>query len=606
MGTTRISGQSCGPNVIGGSNANRSRSFSGGPLVVTAEYRTQAEAIITAFNNEITGTVEGHSADQRRVRVYSANNNFTAPVRYTLSHKPLVAVGPVAGGWGGDPHTKLFQNAKLDGFFDPLADADMSPNSCYTMATQAHATNATHYSAFRGFVESGGNFLIQCESITHYEQQQTGNWFQTTGGFNLFGNSSLYPSRPSGTTNTDLAYPNPAMPYTQFIGGFASNQDGAVSEFSLAPGSNLANDAMFAVRNTNSGWTTTHHAAVSKLPTFGGGGGHVFTLANHDYFRDLTTEGAYNTTSLERINGQRMILNAVLIPAQRGGCALQIPLVKGFKRVQVTNDTVPVGSVNPGDQVTWTVEYINDSLVGVPNFQIEDILDAGQTYNGPLTVTFTGGAGTTAAANASYTGVAPNANLLAPGAYLGPGGKITVQIKTTLNQLKTYLNHPTARGTGLPSEGIKTDTVDSQTEPTVAGYTVHCPTANYPAAGGCFPQADYRAWSCPTCPNLAPTGIVTVIPTSAPVTVSGQVITDGGRGINLASVRIQNAVTGEVKTAVTNHFGYFTFTGIPSSQFYLIEVDNRQYVFSPPRHSLMIEDNIAGLTFIGSPNTGTR
>lgn len=575
VNATRISGQSCqtGPSDFG---------FSGGPLVVVQEYAVLALPIITAFNNEIDGT-------SNDVRVYQTNAAVNAPIRYTLTHKPLIAVGPVDGGWGGDPHTTLFTEAKLTGYFAPVEDIDIGPGSCYTMATQAHATSAPFYNSFRGFVENGGNFLIQCESITHYEQNQNPR-FQTANGFNLFGNSSQFPGRTIGTSSTQVTYPNPAMPFSQFVGAFASNVDGAVSEFSVIGGdANFINNTLSAVRNTSTGWTTAHIAAVGRIPTSTGGGGHVFTIGGHDYYRDTTPTNA----SLERRNAQRMILNAVLVPSERSGCSLSIPIVKGFKQVEylpnTPDDAVPVGVFNPGDTITWTIRYINDGLVPVTNFQIVDPLQSGLIYQGPLVVT-TNGSGTIASANASYNGTGNN-NMLASNAVLGIGGMITVKVRTTVTQWTTYLNHPTAYGTGMPEGGERTDTVDATTPGTFGGYPIGCqPGSN------CYPQEDWQT------PSLDPTGILLVGPTSAPASVEGRVIDAGGRALSRINVEIYNVQTGEIKAVTTGSFGTFKFDYLTTAQFYVVSVSGKRVHFPIDTHSFTLLDNVVGLTFVaGDP-----
>src|SRR5690606_24621765 len=79
---TRVYGQNC----KNGGNYD----FAGGPLVISQEYVAQAAPIIEAFNAEI-------SSNSGKVRVYRTTQPTTAPVRYTLTHKPLVAVGPDGG-----------------------------------------------------------------------------------------------------------------------------------------------------------------------------------------------------------------------------------------------------------------------------------------------------------------------------------------------------------------------------------------------------------------------------------------------------------------------------------------------------------------------------
>jgi CSLREA domain-containing protein len=69
-------------------------------------------------------------------------------------------------------------------------------------------------------------------------------------------------------------------------------------------------------------------------------------------------------------------------------------------------------------------------------------------------------------------------------------------------------------------------------------------------------------------------------PTAANVSISGRVITPNGRGINRTMVTITNQ-NGEVKTSVTNSFGFYRFSEIESGQTYIIQAISKRYLFSP-------------------------
>lgn len=566
VNATRTFGQSC-------NDGPASRAFSGGPLIISQEYVGLATPIINTFNGEITGS-------SNDVRVYTANAQFTAPIRYTLTHKPLVAVGPVNGGWGGDPHTTLFNEAKLQGYYAQVNDSTIGTGSCYTMATQAHATSAPFYTGFKNFVENGGNFLVQCESITHYEQNQFPR-FQTSLGFNLFGSSSQFPSRPDGTSSTNVNYPNPAMPFNQFVGAFAADVSGAVSEFSVVGGDgNFINNTLSAVKNNSSGWETAHVAAVGRIPTTTGGGGHVFTLGGHDYYRDTTPTDA----NLERRNSQRMILNAVLVPARRPACSLEIPLVKGFKSVRMHTNTGPI-TLTPGDTVEWTVQYINSGLAPVVGFQINDPIETPDlSYVAPLTITLDGGA--TGSLNGSYNGVGNN-NMLQAGAVLPPGGRITIKVKTLVNNVGVHLNQATGSGPGMPDGGVKTDTYDNDlNNQTVGGYLIDC-TAN-----DCFSQAPWH-----TAADNDPTGISLLPPSSAPASVGGRVQNSGGNGIGGVSVSLIRVSDGEIWHALSNTFGYFSFQQIPTGQTYIVSVNSKRHSFPVNTLTIALTDDITDIVF---------
>ena len=95
-GGVDVGGQDCTTETV-------NTPFAGGPLIIPAQYRAAALAVITTFN--------GLSGSSEDVRVYNVNSNFVAPVRYTLTHKPFAAVGPDGGGFGSNVYTTLFNSA---------------------------------------------------------------------------------------------------------------------------------------------------------------------------------------------------------------------------------------------------------------------------------------------------------------------------------------------------------------------------------------------------------------------------------------------------------------------------------------------------------------
>lgn len=97
--------------------------------------------------------------------------------------------------------------------------------------------------------------------------------------------------------------------------------------------------------------------------------------------------------------------------------------------------------------------------------------------------------------------------------------------------------------------------------------------------------------------------IVTVFrpgaPTAASVTVGGRVVTFNGRGIAKARVMMTDA-NGEMRTALTNSFGYYRFAEVEVGQTYIISVRSKQYLFNP--QVLTILEELSDLDFIGFPN----
>lgn len=573
---TRQYGRSTNCGDINGGNY----SFRGGPLVIPVEYTGLADPVIAQFNSEI-----GDSRDW--VRVYRTTAPTTAPVRYTLTHKPLVAVGPDGGGHGDGVYQRLFNRAKITSApntnaWDYVENDILTPDSCFTIAAQAHAAdNAVNYiQTYRNFAMNGGNLLLQCKSVETFENHLGFGLFQTTNGW-----TNIFTTNTNGSdVDTPLVFPNPAMPFNQFVGDL-DNEPGYVTEYSVGATSSIRPGTLIAARNSfltgpYRDYSNRNVATVSRIGS-SQAGGHVFELGGHAYAYD----GSTFENQLDGINGARMALNTLLVPATRPGCSLAQPQVLGFKHVRLVTDVNGNGFINQGDTVEWTINYINTSSQPAINFQIEDVLQTGVviTATGAQTVTPVG-PGTSAAKNPNYNG-AGNNNLLAPGATLGAGERITVVIPTTVTASSgQVLNHPLATGSNMQVSGVTTDTIDNGT---ITGHDVTVPTGSYP-------QDPWQTG------GLDPTGIQILSPSAADASVRGSVRTPSGHGIGRAIITLTDLETGDVRTTTTSSFGRFSFTEVESNRFYIISVSQGRYEFTPSEYSFMVNDDVAGLTFIGT------
>lgn len=544
--------------------------FSGGPFIVTQEYDTAAvRALITSFNS-------GAGDD---VQVYKTNAAVSADIRYTLTHKPKIAIGPDGGNFGSGVHQALFDSAGIGpAYYDSVTDDIVNSNSCYTLATQAHSTSSNFVNLYKQFVQSGGNLLLQCASINTFENNINGR-FQTTLGYTVFGTND-------GTAvSTPLLYPDGAMPFNQFIGVLA-DQDGAATEYAYAPGSGPANGNVISVTNTGV-HSNKFVATVSQL------GGTVFELGGHDYRR--TNTGA---SLIERLNGQRMILNAVFVPVTRPtDCNIAPAGVVGFKSVRVIENRAGGPPAIAGETLVWTINYINNSPVTITNFQIRDIIQANLTLvpNSNL-VTFVT-AGSSATRNASYDGVGNDStsDLLAPGATLLSNGRITVEIRTVINAntpAATILRNQTIASGGNLASTANSDNIDATNTNIFGVGTTPDPTS--------VPQTQNPASIDPTTVGLAPT--------AADASVDGSVRDSNGRAIFNALVTATNAGTGVSTSARTNSSGQYRIDGLESGDLYFVRVTHTRYRFPSGSVTFTLSDNVTGLAFVGEPISvkGTR
>ena len=145
-----------------------SESFSGGPFLVHADFATQARTVITAFGNNVV--------------VYELTADASIDIRYTLAFKPNVAVLN-DGGKGPIHEDVLLQAGFTSAEYDIMIADSVSTTSCYTIATEPHFKSTAadvQASSIRDFMDSGGNFLGQCEGAQTYENNVTYGRYQTT------------------------------------------------------------------------------------------------------------------------------------------------------------------------------------------------------------------------------------------------------------------------------------------------------------------------------------------------------------------------------------------------------------------------------------------
>ncbi len=241
-----------------------------------------ATQVITAFGNN--------------VNVYKLTADVSVDVRYTLNHRPKIAV--FSNGGNEAIQTTMLSNAGVTNYFVQNAGDFTGLAACYTFCSEAHwdySKNPDTRPVQRviDFVNEGGNFLAQCAGIDLYENHQpTGGHFQTTNGISF-----------SNTTQTNTDY-NPDMAFCQYQGQVTA-EAGTIASFWLPAGSVYKPETFFGVSTPAA--TNTVVASAAHLTNPDSVGSNVFYLGGHQYV------GATNNTE----NGVRMYLNATLIPAHR-------------------------------------------------------------------------------------------------------------------------------------------------------------------------------------------------------------------------------------------------------------------------------------------------
>lgn len=88
-------------------------------------------------------------------------------------------------------------------------------------------------------------------------------------------------------------------------------------------------------------------------------------------------------------------------------------------------------------------------------------------------------------------------------------------------------------------------------------------------------------------------------PTAGTVSVGGRVMTAAGMGIPRARILITDS-SGNTQTAISNAFGYYSFTNVLSGGDYTISISARGYNFTQPSVFVNVVDNIEELNFIAN------
>lgn len=86
------------------------------------------------------------------------------------------------------------------------------------------------------------------------------------------------------------------------------------------------------------------------------------------------------------------------------------------------------------------------------------------------------------------------------------------------------------------------------------------------------------------------------------VDVGGRVTSTNGQGISNATIFLTN-VNNQRRQALTNAFGYYIFSGVPSNETYTVFVSAKRYRFQPPTQSVTLVNSVSDLDFTGNPGS---
>jgi len=322
--------------------SSASEDFRGGPFVVHADFATQAQTVIDAFAASFGNTVA----------VYELTAEASIDIRYTLAFKPKVAVLD-DGGKGPIHESVLLQAGFTSAEYDIMIADSVSTTSCYTIATEPHFESDdadVQASSIREFMDSGGNFLGQCEGAQTYENNVTYGRYQTTAGV-----------QKDNQKKSTFTYTNHDEPFSQFIGDVA-DPGGSFQDWKPDPGSSSVFRSGVKIHLTNTSVTDLVTATSYQIDA--SGGNHVFYLGGHDYSKK---------DDLEYYNGRRMYLNAVFVPSVRPASCTGLFFSADLELTALVDELTPA----VGDTVTFTFTLFNRGPDGATNVTVNDLLPAG-------------------------------------------------------------------------------------------------------------------------------------------------------------------------------------------------------------------------------------
>lgn len=91
-------------------------------------------------------------------------------------------------------------------------------------------------------------------------------------------------------------------------------------------------------------------------------------------------------------------------------------------------------------------------------------------------------------------------------------------------------------------------------------------------------------------------------PTAANVIIGGRVVNSSGRALSGVTI-LMNDASGNVKTAVTTPFGYYSFSDVPSGATYVVSARSKRFSFAQQSQVINVLDDMREVNFVGYPSS---
>lgn len=107
--------------------------------------------------------------------------------------------------------------------------------------------------------------------------------------------------------------------------------------------------------------------------------------------------------------------------------------------------------------------------------------------------------------------------------------------------------------------------------------------------------SDVNANSLPA--NFATTNVSLTVPTAALVTIGGRVTNAAGMGIGSVNITMSD-ISGIPRRTLTNPFGYYHFTDVPTGTTVVISAASKRYSFNPNTQVVSVKEDNFGINFV--------
>lgn len=264
-----------------GAIAFRSSSF-----IIDSAYADTAFTIIKNYGNNVA--------------VFRLNNTTNIDVRYTLTHKPRILLLNSTGydtiaikylvEAGISPSSYSLQTPSGSGF---------NPNGNWSLISETHmhsSDTSILNPLLRYSVQRGANLILSCTTLGSMENA---TFTMTTTGADSF-----------STGLSAVVYNHPDLPIAQFSGSIMS-PNGDYKLWRPKAGGSMKANTYDIMRGSTGGLYYT--MAGKKMRPNNLAGGNLFYISGHEHYQWTAPTGSIN--DMNRINGRRVFLNSIFIPA---------------------------------------------------------------------------------------------------------------------------------------------------------------------------------------------------------------------------------------------------------------------------------------------------